>query len=133
MADETQPDTVQAQTAAESVPAAPETPPVAPVDPSPAPEAVAAPEAAPAVARPVRVDSTTVRSDADALDGQFAKVVEGEHAGQVGVYSETLEYDPQTGYPSLVLLRFRDATYDHAEAKLPYSSIVPATNYNGGR
>lgn len=85
------------------------------------------------IARPVRVDNHTARSDDDAFEGSFIQVVAGAHKGQVGTFSQVLHYDPQTGYPELVLVRFRDATYDHDVAPVAYEDIRPATPYVGGR
>ena len=81
----------------------------------------------------VRVDNTTRRSDDDALEGHFVKVIGGEHEGQLGAYLHTLEADSKTGYPAQILVRFRDATYGHDVAAVAYKDVRPATPYVGGR
>jgi hypothetical protein len=81
---------------------------------------------------PVTVDNRTSRGDDDALEGSFVKVVDGEHTGQVGVFTQVLRYG-QDGYPELVLVRFRDATYTHDVDAILYKDLRPATPYVGGR
>ena len=133
MADEaTQPDQQPVEPAPVAAPVA--DPTQAPADaPSPSPEATTAGASPQPQAAPVTVDHSTRRDDNDALEGHFAKVVDGEHAGQTGVFSQVLEYDPQTGYPALVLIDFRDANYTYAQAPVRYGSIRPAAPYLGGR
>lgn len=73
---------------------------------------------------PVHVDSTTARSDNDALAGHFAKVVSGKHQGRYGVFDTVAEYNDQDGYPKRVILVTRD---EHAERLVVnYSDLRPA-------
>jgi hypothetical protein len=78
---------------------------------------------------PVHVDSTTARSDKDALVGQFARVESGKHQGRYGVFDTVAEYDKKDGYPKTVILVTRD---EHAERLVVnYSDLRPALP--GGR
>jgi hypothetical protein len=77
-------------------------------------------------APPVTVDQFTRRTDNDVLDGTLALVIAGEHAGQTAAFVGTVERDPQSGYPSRVLVRFRSASYDHEYAVVDYADLRPA-------
>lgn len=68
------------------------------------PLAVPAPQAKRA---PVIVDGRNRRSDDDALQGGFAKVVSGPHAGKHGTFDEVVTHG-YDGYPETVVLRTRD-------------------------
>ncbi len=97
---------------------------------------VEADQAAAVAAEPVpavTVDNTTRRSDDDALEGSFVRVIAGEHAGTVGAYLSTLEHDATTGYPTLVLVRNRDHAGDVDLFAVPYTDVRPAVGFNGGR
>ena len=80
-----------------------------------------APEAAPSHA-PVRVDQFTRRSDADAIEGSFVRVLSGPHAGQIASFLKALEHDVD-GYPKRILLRFKDTTHTHEHDAEDYSNV----------
>jgi hypothetical protein len=82
------------------------------------------------VVQPVVVDNFTRRDDNDALLGGWVDVVAGDHQGRRGWYMADLTNDPETGYPSTVLVRTRDA--DSIDVDVNYADIRP-TAYTGGR
>lgn len=69
------------------------------------------------------VDNKSRRGDHDALEGSHVKVLEGEHAGQIGAYVKTLLRD-EDGWPTLIQVRFEDTTYKAALASEPYHNVV---------
>lgn len=75
------------------------------------------------------VDRLGRRSGDDALEGQFVRLVSGEHQGRVGAYVETTERD-KDGFPSQILVRSRD---EHNELLNVAYSDAKATSYKGGR
>ena len=75
-----------------------------------------------AVGFKVRVDNTNRRSDADAMEGSFVKILSGEHAGQIGSYKQTLVHGPD-GWPELVQVKLEDATYHKEFVSEPYSNV----------
>lgn len=101
----------------------PSDPPVAPVEPTPDPPVGPAPPA-------VRVDNLTRRSDDDALEGHFVKVVSGEYVGRVGGFERVLSSGPD-GYPIRILVRTRDA--ENELLTVAYADVRPADPYRGGR
>ena len=88
------------------------------------------PEPEESAAPPVRVDNRTRRSDEDAIEGAFVDVVAGEYKGRRGAFASVLESDPKTGYPTLILVRTRDA--DNLLIPVKYADVRP-TEYTGGR
>lgn len=82
------------------------------------------------VATPVKVDNLTRRSDDDAMLGTFVDVINGPYAGRWGAYLDDLTNDPETGYPSVVLVRTRDA--DMLLIDVNYADIRPSVR-TGGR
>lgn len=125
------------------------TPDLAPVDPTvafsppiaepqpgqPTPDAdvtATPPDAAvpdPQPVAPIRVDSLSARSDADALEGHFVYILSGEFEGRYAAFEKVLESDAD-GYPSLILVRTRDA--DSLLVAIPYGDVA-RTDYKGGR
>ena len=71
---------------------------------------------------PVRVDQLSRRSDADAIEGSFVRVLSGKHAGQIASFLKTLEHEAD-GYPKRILLRFKDTTHTHEHAAEDYSNV----------
>jgi len=57
---------------------------------------------------PVIVDGRTKRSDDDALEGGWVRVVDGEHAGRRGALLHVEERGAD-GYPTRCIIRTRDA------------------------
>lgn len=140
MADETQPEVQPAAPAADPVvttePVAPDPTQAAAPDggaiPTTSPD-VTAPtsgDPAPKVATPVVVNQYTSRDDNDVLLGHWCDVVSGDYAGRRGQYRDDAEHDPETGYPSKVIVRTRDA--ENELIVVNYSDIRPTT-YTGGR
>lgn len=82
-----------------------------------------------ALAGAMLVDHQTRRSDRDGLTGQWVRVVGGDHAGQIATFvrPESLAKD---GYPETILVRFRDASYDHQDAVVDYDDVTDAA-YKG--
>jgi len=78
----------------------------------------------PPPANAVKVDGAHRRSDNDALEGAFATVIAGEHAGRHGVFDWVLEYGDD-GYPAKVMLLTRDDRNEHLE--VAYSDLRPAS------
>ncbi|HEX9007324.1 MAG TPA: hypothetical protein VF889_08510 [Bacteroidota bacterium] len=83
-----------------------------------------------APASPVTVDNRTQRSQDDALFGSFVDVVSGEHQGRFGAYVATVEHDAQSGYPTVIIIRTRDA--DNLLLEVQYQDVRPSLR-NGGR
>lgn len=79
--------------------------------------------------QPVRVDGRNRRSDNDALEGGFCQVVDGRFKGRKGVFVSVTKHDPNTGYPTQVVVRTRDNEYQHLS--VPYSSIRPLQTLRG--
>jgi hypothetical protein len=73
---------------------------------------------------PVRVDNSNARSDKDAYEGHFVRVVEGDHAGAVGVFQSVEDY-ADDGYPDHIVVKFTDPAYDAELAVLHYNEVVP--------
>lgn len=82
------------------------------------------------VAQPVVVNNYTVRSDDDALLGSWVDVIGGPNQGRFGSYVDTVHHDPETGYPSVILIRSRDARNELLEVE--YSDVRPSER-TGGR
>ena len=81
-------------------------------------------------AKPIVVSNFTKRSDDDALLGSWVDVVSGDYAGRRGAYVDDAGHDPQTGYPSQVIVRTRDA--ENELIVVDYGDIRPSA-YTGGR
>lgn len=75
------------------------------------------------VVHPVRVDGRNRRSDDDVLEGHACEIVEGDYKGRKGVFLSVVRHDPQSGYPTQVLVRTQENEYEHLS--VPYSSIRP--------
>lgn len=82
------------------------------------------------VAPPVIVNNYTVRSDDDALLGSWVDVISGPNQGRFGSYVDTVHHDKETGYPSVILIRSRDARNELLEVE--YSDVRPSER-TGGR
>jgi hypothetical protein len=89
------------------------------------PAAVAA-----AGAAPVIVDNFTTRNDDDALLGSWVDVVSGSYVGRFGAYVSTVSHDKTTGYPTVIIIRTRDA--DNLLLEVNYSDVRPSDR-SGGR
>lgn len=85
-----------------------------------------------------RIDNMSRRSGNDALEGHFVTIdldnsevkdafkqagLEG-HQGDYGVFLQRALVDPDTGYPTHVVVRLRDET--NARVTLPYDALRPA-------
>lgn len=81
-------------------------------------------------AKPIVVSNFTARSDEDAQLGSWVDVVSGEYAGRRGAYVDDAGHDPQTGYPSQIIVRTRDA--ENELIVVDYSDARPSS-YTGGR
>src|ERR1035437_4268528 len=57
--------------------------------------------------QPVRVDGRNRRNANDGLEGHFVDVVDGEHKGRFGAFTEVAERE-KDGYPKTILVRTRD-------------------------
>lgn len=77
----------------------------------------------------VIVDGRNRRTDDDALEGGFANVVSGPHAGRFGALMYVTERG-EDGYPTKCVLRTRDA-YNQFLA-VDYADLRPSGS-NGGR
>jgi hypothetical protein len=82
------------------------------------------------VAPVTMVDSRTRRSEDDAMLGSWVDVISGPDQGRFGAYVDTVHHDPQTGYPSVILIRSRDARNELLEVS--YSDVRPSER-TGGR
>lgn len=81
-------------------------------------------------AAPVTVDNHAVRTDDDALEGHFCKVVAGDDEGVVGVFESVVDRESD-GYPKHIIVRSRDAS--NRLFTVAYKDVRPAVGYNGGR
>ena len=81
-------------------------------------------------AAPVTVDNRTRRSGDDALLGTWVDVISGPNAGRFGSYVDTVHHDAETGYPTVILIRSRDARNELLE--VAYEDVRPSER-NGGR
>lgn len=76
-------------------------------------------------ATPVRVDNRNARSDKDAYEGSFVKVVAGDHEGSVGIFQSVAEYNTDDGYPEKIVVKFTDPAYNAELATVDYADVVP--------
>lgn len=93
---------------------------------SPAPDAPpAAPAEVPVAAepQPVYIDQTTTRGDADVLHGSFCRIEVGEHAGEVGVFTVTVQADAD-GYPLVAEVKL---CRNGNPAIVDYAHLTPVT------
>jgi hypothetical protein len=79
------------------------------------------------MARPVKVDQSNRRSDSDALEGAFCKMVAGPNNGQTGIYRQIVTYDSAgTGYPLTVVVAVTKPYPVAALTVQNYADITPA-------
>jgi hypothetical protein len=83
-------------------------------------------------AQPVRVDGRTRRTDADGLEGGRVKVTGGEFEGREGVFTTVAQYDPDTGYPKVIIVRTADGVDAGELLTVPYDDVEAITP-RGGR
>jgi len=76
------------------------------------------------VVAPVRVDGRNRRTDDDALEGAQCEIVKGDLKGTEGVFTQVQRYDPESGYPTQVIVRTDDDNYELVS--VPYADIRPA-------
>lgn len=77
-------------------------------------------------ATPVRVDNRNARSDKDAYEGSFVKVIAGDHEGAEGVFQQVASYNTDDGYPDQIVVKFTADPAHAAElATVNYSDVVP--------
>lgn len=90
----------------------------------------AQPDMSRAPVAPVTVDNRTRRSGDDALLGSWVDVIGGPNSGRYGSYVDTVHHDAETGYPTVILIRSRDARNELLE--VAYEDVRPSDR-NGGR
>lgn len=73
----------------------------------------------------VFVDNHGARSDDDALEGHFVRVVSGEHKGVYGALVDVLTRG-EDGYPDKCLVRQRDPAGDKDLVGVDYVDLRPA-------
>jgi len=65
-----------------------------------------------------------------AVLGSFVQILEGDYAGHFAAYLGNVEVDKETGEPTIIQVRTRDA--DNMILNLPYDEVT-STTYSGGR